>query len=69
MISLRDIIMVKVDIDKDVCIGCGTCAQVCPSNWMMDGDKAEPKDREPKTIGCNQAAADSCPVLCITIKK
>ena len=61
--------MVKVSIDKDSCIGCGTCAQVCPSNWMMDGDKAEPKNREPEEVGCNQQAADSCPTSAITVEK
>jgi len=51
------------------CIGCGACASVCPDNWEMKGDKSKPKKTELTDIGCNQEAADVCPVQCIEIKK
>jgi ferredoxin len=35
----------------------------------MEGDKSKPKKTNVKEIGCNQEAADSCPVHCIKIKK
>ena len=58
----------KIIQDKEKCIGCGSCVEVCPSNWEMKGDKAIPKKKEIKEIGCNQKAADACPVQCIKIK-
>ncbi len=60
---------VKIVYDKEKCIGCGACAAVCDENWEMDGDKAKPKRTELNDVGCNQAAADGCPVECIKIIK
>jgi len=53
----------------DECIGCGACASVCPANWEMKGDKSHPKKKQLDDLGCNQEAADVCPVQCIEIKK
>jgi len=59
----------KIEQDRNVCIGCGACAAVCPDNWEMKGDKSHPKKTELNEIGCNKEAADVCPVQCIKIKK
>jgi len=59
----------KIVHDRGACIGCGACASVCPDNWVMEGDKSKPKKTTVNEIGCNQEAADSCPVHCIKIKK
>ena len=59
----------KIAQDRNVCIGCGACAAVCSENWVMKGDKSHPKKTELDEIGCNQEAADVCPVQCIKIKK
>lgn len=62
--------MIKIEIDKEKCIGCGACAAICPENWeMKDDGKASPIKTEVKDIGCNQDAADGCPVQCIKIVK
>jgi len=58
----------KVVVDKDLCIGCAACTAVC-DNFEMDGDKSKPKKNEVDDIGCNQDAADSCPVAAIKITK
>ena len=58
----------KIIQDKEKCIGCGSCVAICPSNWVMKENKAVPKKKETKEIGCNQKAADACPVQCIKIK-
>lgn len=59
----------KIEQDRDACIGCGACTSVCPDNWEMKGDKSHPKETEVDDVGCNQEAADVCPVQCIKIKK
>jgi ferredoxin len=53
-----------VKIDKEKCIGCGTCSAVCPKVFEMDGDKARVKAQ--KNIPCVKEAIDSCPVDAIS---
>ena len=61
---------VKIKQDHNACIGCGACTSVCPGNWVMGSDgKSKPKKTALKDIGCNQEAADACPVGCIKIVK
>lgn len=59
----------EIKQDKDACIGCGGCVAVCPDNWKMDGPKAEAIKKIVEEVGCNQSAADVCPVKCIEIIK
>lgn len=59
----------KIILDRDACIGCGSCAAICPENWVMEGDKSKPKKTQVKEIGCDKEAADACPVQCITMKE
>jgi len=59
----------KVTQEREKCLGCGACVSVCPANWEMDADgKAKPLETEVEEVGCNQAAADSCPVQCIHVE-
>ena len=60
---------IRIEFDKEACIGCGVCVANCGENWEMDGDKEKPKKTVLDSIGCNQAAADGCPVECIKIVK
>lgn len=60
--------MAKVlKVDKEVCIGCGTCTVLAPKSFKLDADgKAEvinPPTDTPETI---KEAIDSCPVAAIT---
>lgn len=62
--------MIKINHKRDKCIGCSSCVSICPENWIMASDnKAKPKQTTLNDIGCNQKAADSCPVKCIHIEK
>ena len=59
----------KVHLDKNKCIGCGTCAAVCPANWeMKDDGKVEPIKTEIEKLGCNRLAEESCPTQAIEIE-
>lgn len=70
--------MAKIIHDREACIGCGTCAAVCPKYWKMDTDgksrligskkTGKTEDLEVKSIECNQDAAEACPVNCIHIE-
>ena len=55
--------------DRAACIGCGACASVC-DNWEMAEDgKSKPKKILLEDKGCNEEAANVCPVGCIKIEK
>ena len=58
----------KITINKEECIGCGACIAQCDNFELKDG-KAVAKKSEVEEIGCNQEAADVCPVEAIIIKK
>ena len=59
--------MVKISIDTEGCIGCGSCAAVCGKTFEMKGSKAHVK-KQPEKITCEKEAAESCPVNAISIK-
>ncbi len=62
--------MYRIVQNREACIGCGACVSVCPDNWeMKDDGKASPIKTEVDDVGCNQDAADVCPVQCIKIEK
>jgi ferredoxin len=59
----------KIEIDKDECIGCGSCEATCGANFAMKNGKATVKKAAVDDLGCNKQAADNCPVECIKITK
>lgn len=63
--------MAKIILEREKCIGCGSCEAVCPKNWKLqeDGKANYLGLEEVKEVGCNQDAADNCPVQCIVIEK
>ena len=61
----------KVSIDKDGCIGCGLCAETCPSVYVMADDGtaevlAQPGKGDEASA---REGADNCPVSVITIEE
>ncbi|PJE59658.1 MAG: ferredoxin [Candidatus Portnoybacteria bacterium CG10_big_fil_rev_8_21_14_0_10_44_7] len=68
----------QVKQERPKCIGCGSCAAVCPDFYEMaeDGlasikggemDAVGNMSKEITEPGCHQEAADVCPVQIITI--
>lgn len=61
--------MFKLSVDKEKCIGCGSCVAVC-NNWEIGDDgKAAPVKASVKEVGANKKAQEICPVEAITVKK
>lgn len=59
----------KVIIDKEKCIGCGTCVALCPEYFSMEGDKAIVIKEEVENNECVSDSISSCPVSAISLKK
>jgi len=62
--------IIKVIIDKEKCIGCTLCVQACPEVFKMEGDKAvvsvNPVPQEIED-SCRDAV-QQCPVEAIAIQ-
>lgn len=62
--------MTKITVDKNKCIGCGTCVSIAPEVFELDKNgKAGVKVSEFKGLKVQkvQEAVDSCPVQAIKI--
>ena len=61
----------EIKIDKEKCIGCGSCVAVCPDCFDLGNDtKAILKDgRETCGDSCVKEAADICPVDAIGVEE
>ena len=58
--------MKKLIIDKDICIGCGTCSSLAPKVFQITDDgKAQVIDQESDDSNTIQNTIDSCPVNAI----
>lgn len=50
-----------VSVDKEKCIGCGLCAELCGEVFEMKGD-GKARVKKQKDIPCVKDAIASCPV-------
>ncbi len=59
----------KVRVDEDLCVGCGTCVEICPEIFELEDDIAKIKignnDLPAQYEGTCKEAADACPVEAI----
>jgi len=53
-----------VRVDKEKCIGCGLCAQICEEVFEMQGD-GKSGVKKNKNVPCVKDAIASCPVEAI----
>jgi ferredoxin len=64
----------KVQIDEDLCVGDGTCVEICPEIFEMEDDvaviKIDEEEEVPKKLeaACREAV-ESCPVEAIIIEE
>ena len=52
-----------ININKNKCVGCGICANICPEGIEMVAGKARIKDENAE---CLKRATDACPKKAIT---
>ena len=54
-------------VDKDLCVSCGLCSQVCPDVFELGSDDmAQVKEGADLNAACIQDAVDQCPVGAIS---
>jgi len=58
-------------VDKDLCTGCGLCANTCPEVFELEGDVATVKvDTIPENaVDSAKEAEQNCPVEAIKIEE
>ncbi len=61
----------KAIVDAATCIGCTLCTSICPEVFEMDGDIVIVIGTSvpPEVVASCKEAAESCPVLAITIQE
>ncbi|PIW67906.1 ferredoxin, partial [bacterium (Candidatus Moisslbacteria) CG12_big_fil_rev_8_21_14_0_65_36_11] len=54
---------------KEKCIGCGSCAAVCPEVFKVGDDgKAEVLVEKVEKLGCAKTAEETCPAEAISVE-
>jgi ferredoxin len=69
--NIKEAVLVKGHVDKDICIGCGLCPDICPEVFRMDEDgKAIAADAKipDDVIDSAKEAEEQCPVEAIKIE-
>lgn len=56
----------KITINKNLCIGCGSCAAVCNEVFEL-GKDGKAKVKAQKNLSCVKEAKDICPVGAIKV--
>lgn len=59
--------MSKIKVNKELCIGCGTCESLCPNVFKIEDGKSIVTAQECGDCNC-QEVIDSCPVSAISME-
>jgi len=70
--------MAKIILEREKCIGCGSCQAMCPKYFELiedgkshikDSTKQDVEELEVEKIECAESASEACPAQCIHIEK
>jgi len=70
--------MSKIILEREKCIGCGSCQAMCPKYFELiedgkshikDSTKQEVEELEVEKLECAESASEACPAQCIHITK
>jgi len=69
MFNAKEVMLMKATVDKELCTGCGLCAETCPDVFEMIDDIAKVKvNPVPASAeGSCKEAAEGCPGEAIKI--
>lgn len=59
--------MSKPKVNKEICIGCGTCESLCPKMFKVENGKSAVIADDCQDCNC-QEVIDSCPVSAISME-
>jgi len=59
----------KITIDKETCIGCGSCTAVCSDSFELSEDNKAHLKEKGEDAKCVKEAVDICPVQAIEISE
>jgi len=60
----------KIKVDEEKCIGCGTCAALCPECFELKDGTSVVKSENCKCKTCKlKEVVESCPAEAITLEK
>ncbi|MFF8830913.1 ferredoxin [Streptomyces sp. NPDC015131] len=57
------------EVDPGLCMASGMCAALAPDLYRLDGEHAEPVNKEIEEDDRALDAADSCPALAIVVRE
>jgi ferredoxin len=70
--------MAKIKLEREKCIGCGSCKALCPKYFdlaedgkshIVGANKQDIEELEVDKIECAETASEACPAQCIHIEK
>lgn len=61
----------KVVVDQEACLGCGTCASLCPEIFELDEVLGKSRVIKPEggDEACINEAIEACPVSAISLEE
>jgi len=67
--DLPNQLKMKLEVDKNKCLGCGLCVSICPAVFELKNGKSQVKEKTDleKHKDCIKEAAENCPVDAIKV--
>lgn len=58
----------RAKVDRDLCIGCGMCEEICPEVFKLGDDGISEVVGSCDDADCCEEAEESCPAAAITLE-